>query len=68
MNEKIFKDGMADLGIGISDAQVESFNKYSALLKEWNEKMNLTAVVDDEGIFWTVFCLFPALILRMLSL
>ncbi len=50
MNEKIFKDGMADLGIEVSDAQVKSFNKFSALLKEWNEKMNLTAVVDDDGI------------------
>ncbi len=50
MNEKIFRDGMNDLAIEISDGQVEKFNKYSALLKEWNEKMNLTAVVDDDGI------------------
>lgn len=27
-----------------------SFDQYRHLLKEWNEKMNLTAILDDEGI------------------
>lgn len=50
MNTKIFADGMSELKIDISEAQIEKFKKYSAMLKEWNEKMNLTAVVDDDGI------------------
>lgn len=28
----------------------EKFSVYSELLKEWNEKINLTAITDDEGI------------------
>lgn len=32
------------------------FNSYSALLKEWNEKFNLTAIVDDEDIKRKHFC------------
>ncbi len=50
MNEKIFKDGMTVLGSEVSEKQVEQFNKYSALLTSWNEKMNLTAVTDPDGI------------------
>lgn len=34
----------------LSDAQIESLEKYASLLCEWNEKMNLTAIKDDEGI------------------
>ena len=50
MNKKIFKDGMAELNLTISEEQTDKFDKYSEMLKEWNEKMNLTAVVDDDGI------------------
>lgn len=50
MNEKIFKDGMVALDAEVSEKQVEQFNKYSALLTSWNEKMNLTAVTDPDGI------------------
>ena len=50
MNTKIFKDGMSELKIDISDVQIEKFKKYSEMLKEWNEKMNLTTIVDDDGI------------------
>ena len=50
MNEKIFRDGMTELGTEVTEKQVQDFHKYSALLKEWNEKMNLTAVTDDDGI------------------
>ena len=36
--------------IEISDVQLSQLEVYAALLKEWNEKMNLTAITDDEGI------------------
>ena len=36
--------------ISINDEKLEKFNAYAELLKEWNEKMNLTAITDDEGI------------------
>ncbi len=38
------------MGIGISDGQLEQLEKYGRLLQEWNEKINLTAITDDEGI------------------
>ncbi len=50
MDRKIFLDGISVLGGEISAIQTEQFAKYSSMLVEWNEKMNLTAVTDDEGI------------------
>ncbi len=50
MDRKIFLDGISKSGGQISDTQIEQFEKYSKMLVEWNEKMNLTAVTDDEGI------------------
>lgn len=48
--KKILTDGAAQLGITLDDTQTEQFIKYARLLKEWNEKINLTAITDDEGI------------------
>ncbi|MEG1879782.1 MAG: 16S rRNA (guanine(527)-N(7))-methyltransferase RsmG [Oscillospiraceae bacterium] len=50
MNKAIFTEGMNDLNINISDKQMGQFSYYSRLLVEWNEKMNLTTIVDDDGI------------------
>ena len=36
--------------IEITNKQLSQLELYAALLKEWNEKMNLTAITDDEGI------------------
>ncbi len=33
--------------VTVSDALIESLKTYASLLKEWNEKMNLTAIVDE---------------------
>lgn len=48
--ENILTEGAAKLGIDLNDKQVHQFCEYARLLKEWNEKINLTAIVDDEGI------------------
>lgn len=34
----------------LTDAQIEQFKLYSSLLREWNEKMNLTAITREEEI------------------
>lgn len=34
----------------LSDIQIEKFKTYAEMLVEWNEKINLTAITDDEGI------------------
>ncbi len=38
------------LGLSFDRSQYEQFMKYKDLLKEWNEKINLTAITDDEDI------------------
>jgi 16S rRNA (guanine527-N7)-methyltransferase len=47
--------------IDLSEKTVERFKKYAALLKEWNEKMNLTAITDEPEIVEKHFydCLLP---------
>lgn len=39
-----------DVGLQLSKEQYEKFIDYMKLLKEWNEKINLTAIVEDEEI------------------
>ena len=46
----ILKNGCKELGISINENQISQLNTYAELLKEWNEKINLTAITDDEGI------------------
>ncbi len=48
--KQILKQGCKEMGIGISDSRIEQLEKYGHLLQEWNEKINLTAITDDEGI------------------
>lgn len=43
-------DGAKQLGIDLSDKQVEQFMRYKELLQEWNEKMNLTAITEDREV------------------
>lgn len=50
MNQELLQKGIAAFGGTITKLQLEQFSAYSALLKEWNAKMNLTAIVDDDGI------------------
>lgn len=50
MNKKLFTDGIEALSGNVSEAQLVQFEKYSRMLVEWNEKMNLTAVTDPDGI------------------
>ena len=38
-------------GVVVSDRQLEQFAIYAKMLVEWNEKMNLTAIVDEAEIY-----------------
>lgn len=46
----IITNGAVRLGLNITEKQTEQLIKYARLLQEWNEKMNLTAITDDEGV------------------
>lgn len=39
-----------EYGIEVTSAQAESFQKYMELLVEWNEKINLTAIIEPQEI------------------
>lgn len=49
--KRVFYEYLKKEGHNISDKQMQQFDEYARLLCEWNEKMNLTAIVDEEGIF-----------------
>ena len=46
----ILKANASDYGIEINQDLAEKLEIYGKLLKEWNDKINLTAIKDDEGI------------------
>ena len=48
--EKLFKEKEKEININIPDEKVEKFYKYMKSLIEWNEKINLTAITDEEEI------------------
>lgn len=46
----VLKANATDYDIVISDDLAKKLEIYGTLLKEWNDKINLTAIKDDEGI------------------
>ena len=51
----LFRSEAAPFGIELSDAQLEQYRTYFQWLVEWNEKMNLTAITDEEGVYFKHF-------------
>ena len=48
--KSIIKDNAEIVGLEITQELIEKLEIYAKELKEWNEKINLTAIKDDEGI------------------
>ncbi|MBQ8182286.1 MAG: 16S rRNA (guanine(527)-N(7))-methyltransferase RsmG [Clostridia bacterium] len=44
------KSNAENYGVAVSDELAKKLDIYARLLKEWNDKINLTAITDDEGI------------------
>lgn len=42
----VFQQDLKDLGISLSESQVEEYLRYYEMLVEWNERMNLTAITE----------------------
>lgn len=61
----LLQSAAAACGVPLSDGMLRSFSDYATLLVAWNEKMNLTAITDGEGIavrhFLDSLLLLPAL-------
>lgn len=51
MNIEEFKKAVKNLGITVTDEEISKLEKYATLLKEWNEKINLTAITDKDQVF-----------------
>ncbi len=50
MNRTQFQEACKDIGIELNEKALEKFDRYAALLTEWNQKMNLTAITQYEEI------------------
>lgn len=48
--KEIIKSAVADYKIQLTAIQLEQLEKYFKLLVEWNEKINLTAITDEQGV------------------
>lgn len=52
MDKEAFKTAVArDFGIELTDKQMKQFHDYYQLLVSWNEKMNLTAITNEEEVY-----------------
>lgn len=51
MDIEKFKNEVKKLGINVTIDEIEKLEKYALLLKEWNEKINLTAITDKKQVF-----------------
>ena len=47
---EVLDNGAKEFGLQLTDAQKHQFETYKDLLKEWNNKINLTSILDDEDI------------------
>jgi 16S rRNA (guanine527-N7)-methyltransferase len=48
--EYLLKEGAKQFNVELEDNQIEAFFKYKDTLKEWNNKINLTAIEEDREI------------------
>ena len=47
---ELMKTASNDVGLEFTELQYEQFIKYMRLLQEWNKKINLTAITEDEEV------------------
>lgn len=50
MFREVLKKAMAAYGMTADEGQFNAFSMYYEQLMEWNQKINLTAIVDPEGV------------------
>ena len=47
---EVLKNGLSELGINTDEVCLNKFDMYKELLKEWNNKINLTSILEDDDI------------------
>lgn len=48
--ENVFREYLDEMNIVLNDKQIEQFYEYMNLLLNWNEKINLTAIIEPKEI------------------
>ena len=51
MNKEEFIQKVEELGIYLTEEQLEKLNNFYKLLIEWNEKINLTRITEEEDVY-----------------
>lgn len=51
MNKDLFIEELNKLGINITEEQLNKLNKFYKLLIEWNEKINLTRITEENEVY-----------------
>lgn len=51
MNREEFLTAVKELGICITNKQLEQLNEYYKALVEWNKKINLTSITDEKDVY-----------------
>lgn len=51
MNKEEFVSELNKIGIEITDEQLNKLDQYYMLIKEWNDKINLTNIIDYEMVY-----------------
>ena len=51
MSKEDFIKLLENKGIFLNNKQIKQFESYYKILVDWNEKMNLTAITDEEGVY-----------------
>ena len=51
MNKELFIEELNKLGINVTEDQLSKLNKFYKLLIEWNEKINLTRITEENEVY-----------------
>ncbi len=51
MKPELFYKSLAEQGIHLTDLQKQQFHRYFQLLVAWNEKINLTAITEENEVY-----------------
>ena len=51
MNKEMFLKELKKMNISLSEKQINQLDKYYHLLAEWNEKINLTRIIEEKDVY-----------------
>lgn len=51
MNPEAFRKALENESLPINSKKMDQYHKYFVLLEEWNEKINLTAITEEEEVY-----------------